>query len=327
MNYYSNLPSNGEGTASGESDWACVAAMAHTAFGPVITENDFIKQHLPDVVAQLVKQSQVTSKFTIKEVHSILAFFGLNTRGLRKHEELRMFMEAAFLLICYRNNVHEETHYNDIDSLKDAYGAEFFKGMEEEEAYKLLKYRNFMQIAVRYINPRQNKDYLLDLVTRLAEGSTVRYVPGSGATLPTRNRIEIFRKEGNVPKTKRPTRHTDTECKPLLKRPWSVDGGGTSPDEDGQKTPRLGCFAEDTAVKPTKQEEGHTSLFNEFSGDGRTVDDLDDLFGGDTGLSAIGFLLGQDWGTDWDEEERGAEDAQGRSHLLPQQRLGEQALL
>jgi hypothetical protein len=251
MNYYTNLPSNGASkVVNGESDLDSVAAMAAFAFGPVITENAFIRQNLPAVVVQLVRQSQVTTKFAIKAVHSILAFFGVNTRGLRKHGELRMFMEAAFLHICYRNNVHEEGNYPDRQTLVDAYGAQFFEGLGDREVLRLLKYRNYMQIAVRYIHPNQNRDYLLDLVTRLSEGCSVRHVPGSGATLATRNRIGIYRKEGCVQKMIRVPRARLVSAELLppisatapLKRGRSLHGGGIPADESELLNPKRGCF-------------------------------------------------------------------------------------
>lgn len=211
--------------------------MAEFSFGPTITDNAFIKQHLPAIVDQLAQQCQNTGPFTIKAVHSLLLPFGVNIKGMRKHEELRLFVEAAFLRLALRHGVLEDALCpEDMETFLQMYPT--FCGLADAEQERLMVFRNYMALAVRYIEPHQNRDYLLDLITRLAEGCGVRHVPGSGATLATRNRIDIYRKEGCVRKKPRAPRRTDPPRKhPLteeappeytapLKRGRSLDEGG-----------------------------------------------------------------------------------------------------
>ena len=202
-----------------DSDLSCVAAMADYGFGPAVSELPFLQRHLSAIVEKLVQLSQRKDKFTIKAVHTILVPFGVNIKGMRKHEPLRMFMEAAFLELLRRNRVHEDGQC-DAQAFLERYPA--FSHLDASEKERLRWYRNYMTIAVKYIHPEQNRDYLLDLITRLAEGCGVRHVPGSGATLATRNRIEIYRTEGCVRKKPRQPRRGDPPRPPTLTQ--SVEG-------------------------------------------------------------------------------------------------------
>ena len=209
-----------------------VRDMATFSFGEIISDNMAIMTNLPDIVCDMVKQSLLPVKFTMKEIHSIMNSYGVDIKGSRKINDLRMFTEATFLLLCSINNVHEDDQYPDLQTFFENYGEDFFRDlngniMNDDEMKKLLKYRNYMAIAVKYINPVQNKDYLLNLITKLAEGCNTHYISGSGASLATNRRIDIYRKEGGVVKKQRQPRQQVVEPdSPCLKRGRSLNGGG-----------------------------------------------------------------------------------------------------
>lgn len=188
------------------NDLSAIKLLAERSFGHSVAQHPFVQMHLPVIVEQLVAQSQVSGRVTIKAVHTILAQHGMNTKGMRKHEDMRMFVEAAFLEVVRRNRIHEADELPEMDMNEFLQRYPSFSGLDATEQKRLLRYREYMAVAVRYIHPEQNRDYLLDLVTRMAEGCGVRYVPGSGATLATRNRIDIYRKEGCVRKKPRQPR-------------------------------------------------------------------------------------------------------------------------
>ncbi len=81
-----------------------------------------------------------------------------------------------------------------------------FTSCDDKEKSTLLKFRNIMAVAIQVLPPKSKKAHLLDLVTRIVEGSQVRYITGSGETLATRRRVLIYEREGNIVPRKRPNR-------------------------------------------------------------------------------------------------------------------------
>jgi hypothetical protein len=79
---------------------------------------------------------------------------------------------------------------------------------ESDEMEKLLTFRNFMKIACCTMQAHNNKGHLLDIVTRLCEGTpeVIKYITGSGERPTTRRRVLIYEREGEVSKISRPER-------------------------------------------------------------------------------------------------------------------------
>lgn len=234
--------SNGD-YSGGNRDLSSIRAMATYSFGPAISDNDFVKRKLEAVVERLSFQARRKCSKKINVVHNILAEFGLNIKGFHKRELIRLFFEASFILILYKDNIHEELMLQDTYCLIERYPD--FATCGNLELNKLLRFRNLMTIALQYIPPAQNRDYLLDLITRISEGRDVRYVPGSGATPLTQNRLLIYRTEGQVRMKPRPPRrsHLFDNFVPAnlphlnLKRGRSLDESPDSPtsNEKAQK--------------------------------------------------------------------------------------------
>ena len=261
-----------------EKDLLSVEDIACFAFGPVISENALIKGNLRGIVDHLVSLAHSKIPFTIKSVHSVLDLFGVKTKGLKKYDEMRMFIEAAFFHICYLNNIHEEGQFPDVNTFVEHYGVDFFDGLNGHEIELLLKYRNYMAIAVKYIHPKNNRDYLLSLITKLSEGFTVEHVPGSGATRATRSRIDIYRKEGNVTLSARAPRRVPDSL-PVLESvaPASLRRG-RSLDEGGEPPSKKRCLEMDTWVS-IADDPAIAELFDNFESPdkGLEVDELDIL--------------------------------------------------
>lgn len=75
---------------------------------------------------------------------------------------------------------------------------ELVQNVSAEEFTHLFLFRNVMAIAGFVITPNNNKGLLLDLITRIVEGHTKKYVTGTGATRETNRRVTIYQKEGRV---------------------------------------------------------------------------------------------------------------------------------
>jgi hypothetical protein len=178
-----------------------VQALARFAFTPVVTESEWYVQCLPNVVPHLVRLSREAVASPLKVVDSILA---LKHTYSGKNDMLRMFLEAAFVHICSCTDLHREGQYPDVSAFKAAYGRDFFDELDDNEA--MLKYRNYMYVAVKIREPVGNRDYLHQLITWLSEGSDACYSLGGGAKPAAIRRLDIYRKEGGVPKIPRKER-------------------------------------------------------------------------------------------------------------------------
>jgi hypothetical protein len=83
-----------------------------------------------------------------------------------------------------------------------------------EEKNLLFDFCNCVRFVHCLIPPKNNKEHILDLVSRLTEGYTVRRVTGTGMTKETFRRYEIIHVEGNLEKAVRPERRKNPMDKP-----------------------------------------------------------------------------------------------------------------
>ena len=63
-----------------------------------------------------------------------------------------------------------------------------------------------MKIAQLVITPKNHKNHLLDIATRISEGKNMKYITGSGQTLATTRRVMIYEREGMIAPVRRPDR-------------------------------------------------------------------------------------------------------------------------
>ncbi len=96
-----------------------------------------------------------------------------------------------------------------IDSFLEKYPELKERNTTEQE--RLRNTANWMDLAFYTIQPRNNKTFILNLIPRIVEGKTARYITGSGQTKPTTDRVNLFRSEGNCEKIKRPPRRKKEE--------------------------------------------------------------------------------------------------------------------
>jgi hypothetical protein len=64
-----------------------------------------------------------------------------------------------------------------------------------EELTLLLNFRNVMKVAMLVISPPQHKRHLIELVTRMVEGTNMKYITGGGQTQETSHRVMIYERE------------------------------------------------------------------------------------------------------------------------------------
>ncbi len=67
-----------------------------------------------------------------------------------------------------------------------------------------------MKVAMLVITPRLNKGHLIELVTRIVEGTNMKYITGGGQTKETSRRVKIYERESAVRAIPRPNRRPRT---------------------------------------------------------------------------------------------------------------------
>lgn len=187
------------------ADVTQVIEMAKFSFGEDVTEMDIFKTKLHVIIRdfgfELRKQACPDS---ISAIHPILLRHGINIKQLKKFDLARMFFDAAYIFLAYNSAIHDNEMISDVDRLMKKYPE--FNEVGFIELKDLLRYRNIMAVALKYIKPSCNRDYLLNMISRISEGRDAKYVGGSGATQATKHRLLIYHMEGLVPLKERPPR-------------------------------------------------------------------------------------------------------------------------
>ena len=104
--------------------------------------------------------------------------------------------------------------YESVEALQAVY-SEFIR-LDLEELEYLLKFGNFMRIALRVIEPRFNKRLLL-YICALLEGADREYITGGGETVLTKRRVLIYEIESGVQPIPRKRRNSKKQRKNALK--------------------------------------------------------------------------------------------------------------
>ena len=71
-----------------------------------------------------------------------------------------------------------------------------FNELDSVEIEKLLDFCNFMKIGLLLQPAKGHKGHLLDLITKITEGRSTKYICGGGQSLATTRRVQIYESEG-----------------------------------------------------------------------------------------------------------------------------------
>ena len=68
-----------------------------------------------------------------------------------------------------------------------------FANLDIQEIRAGMRFHDMMEVAQVCVPPQGNKQRLIDIVTHLAEGHSVKYITGSGQTEATARRVQTFK--------------------------------------------------------------------------------------------------------------------------------------
>jgi hypothetical protein len=99
--------------------------------------------------------------------------------------------------------------YSSIEGFMEVYP--MFHERSNVEKEKLFHTANWMHILFQITTAKKNKGLVMQIIPKFVEGNSAQYVTGSGQTQPTRDRVTIYEKEGNVQPIKRVHRKAKIE--------------------------------------------------------------------------------------------------------------------
>lgn len=117
-------------------------------------------------------------------------------------EKIRIILTATAVYLCSLSNPSHISRLDSIEALVEEY-PQFLNELDptnpldEQELRYLLKFRNYMVIAIKLVQAKGNKLFLLRVVERL-EGSNNEYITGTGQKPTVSRRVEIFHRESEV---------------------------------------------------------------------------------------------------------------------------------
>jgi hypothetical protein len=127
---------------------------------------------------------------------------------LKRYKQARLIFESAMtLFLSYRRDLIEDAGvslYRTVPELLEKYPE--FADQMDLELNLLLEFANYMKVVLMLLPPKGKKAHLLEIVTRLTEGKTAKYVCGGGQTPATNRRVKIYEEEGGNKPAPRPFR-------------------------------------------------------------------------------------------------------------------------
>jgi hypothetical protein len=179
----------------------------NTMKGNVISElGQLIPSDLNNNLSLLDKLIDLMNDFKIEylldfsfEKQLLKRYFNRKDFKLKKEKEdlfqAEVLLKTSIVSLMSKINYFKEFDYKTIDELITNYPE--FNGLNTSELEYLLRFRNTMTTALRFIPARLNKKLLLDLSSKL-EGSSNVYITGGQQLPATTRRVTIYEKEGNV---------------------------------------------------------------------------------------------------------------------------------
>ncbi len=177
-----------------------IAYMLKFSFSKTLNDDhawtDTITQCFDTAAALL--DSRCKAELTMRNILKALApAVGVALTKINRKQEQLLSMEAI-IVFAYMKSHHARGLHIDYTDFLAKYPHFDAPDIALEEKRALHEFCNCTRIVQCLIPPHNNKEHILDLVTRLVEGYSVRRVTGTGMTAETRRRYEILHREGNI---------------------------------------------------------------------------------------------------------------------------------
>jgi hypothetical protein len=233
--------------------------LTQHAFGKEVYGDEVLLEHLRSSIPQMHAALQLRQANDISNNIALdMCFRLLGEKKMKPNDQRRLCFEAALVLLHYPT-VHQSGQLMETpEELFVKYPEFVSPSVDDKEAHSLVKFRNFMYVAVQLIQPQNHKNHLLDLVTRLSEGRGVKYITGSGETMATSRRVKIYRKEGCVVATPKNVKtKAEREALAALRGIRDAEDNDFESDEDYQPKKRVGPRP---PKNPPKKRHNHRQL-------------------------------------------------------------------
>jgi hypothetical protein len=247
--------------------------LTNFSFGKELYGDEHLMRSLKDSLPQMQAALQIRQENDISNAIALdICYRSVGEKKMKPNDHRRLCFEAALVLLHYPTILQRDDGelMNSVQELFVKYPEFLATGanaVDAKEAENLLKFRNFMYVAVQLISPHNHKNHLLELVTRLTEGRNVKYITGSGETLATSRRVKIYRKEGNVIAT---PKNVKTKAEREAQRSAGAKRGAADDDEDDDdddddddyesSKKKKSSSAKNSARNPPKKRHNHRQL-------------------------------------------------------------------
>jgi hypothetical protein len=162
-----------------------------------VSENENLLLEAIPALGEALRTTRPENR-TLKLTMEVAKSVGYNDIYFAKRtDEKRLMFEMALIVIYYLTKKYFNRPYADMSAFLSAY-PELSQswGISDGERVKLFHFANFMRCSQRLLPVvNRKRAHLMDLVTRLTEGYTVKYITGSGQTRSTSLRVLCYERE------------------------------------------------------------------------------------------------------------------------------------
>lgn len=183
----------------------------------IFSDFKYFDTHAASAVKALISDStkvELDSMF----VYGILERYVKNTEQYQSKEQKSVLESIKLVLTVtavylYSHHIFLRPRlFNSVDQLLEHYPQfktqlTLYKPDDVQELQNLLRFRNFLMVALFLIPAKGNKTFLLSIVERL-EGSSNHYITGSGQKPAVTRRCDIYHQEGQIEVSKKVTKRS-----------------------------------------------------------------------------------------------------------------------
>ncbi len=180
--------------------------------------------------AETTRSQSTRSHQGVDEILGFMLNKKLTVHDLGRSDERRIALQILFLFVLRH---HCPKKYPTLESFLAAYPS--LRDRAHAEQVKLHSNGNWFDLALLTIKPQNNKSFLMSVIPRMAEGYKAKYITGSGESIQTKDRVLIFRVEG--------------DCEPIKRAPRNRGSFGLSSSHRASKRAKSNGMSDATVLQ------------------------------------------------------------------------------